>query len=371
MRNPYIAGRWVRGANHYGRQRLLDHLLHKSNDAECVATWLVGTRRMGKTSLLRQLEFLTDLPDSHLVPLFWDFQGCSTPQDLSDELYFALEEVQERFETYGVEVEELEGLDAIKMLRKLKKPLRQAGKNLFLLIDEAEVLLEIGNRDPKWLARLRKALQNDNLHTLITSTKLLSQLNHMSDSWNTSPFLLGFNLVNLWSLDLHAASALVCQEQAEHLQITIPQEMLDNILTYTNRHPYLIQYLCQQLFEVDKTGRGYLRAIQDDDLIPDQLVEGFFQIDFGQLTNIERRILLSVASFSMATDDDLLTALSDEHPERIRTFTYGLNKLGHLRNVYDRWTIGNADPIDRVDSATACCQWICSGRIRSADHTLK
>jgi len=296
---------------------------------------------MGKTSLLRQLEFLTDLPDSHLVPLFWDFQGCSTPQDLSDELYFALEEVQERFETYGVEVEELEGLDAIKMLRKLKKPLRQAGKNLFLLIDEAEVLLEIGNRDPKWLARLRKALQNDNLHTLITSTKLLSQLNHMSDSWNTSPFLLGFNLVNLWSLDLHAASALVCQEQAEHLQITIPQEMLDNILTYTNRHPYLIQYLCQQLFEVDKTGRGYLRAIQDDDLIPDQLVEGFFQIDFGQLTNIERRILLSVASFSMATDDDLLTALSDEHPERIRTFTYGLNKLGHLRNVYDRWTIGN------------------------------
>jgi len=71
MRIPYVVGRWVRGKNHYGRQRLIDTLLARPDSATResatlesatlesatwgAATWLVGTRRMGKTSLLRQL----------------------------------------------------------------------------------------------------------------------------------------------------------------------------------------------------------------------------------------------------------------------------------------------------------------------------
>jgi len=316
MRNPYIAGRWVRGVNHYGRQRLLNYLLDEPNGTNCAATWLVGTRRMGKTSMLRQLEFLSNRPDSNLVPLFWDFQGCETPQEFSEELFFAIEEVEERFDTHGIQVENLEGQGAIKILRTLNRALRKSNKALFLLIDEAEVLLEIGSQDPQWLARFRKTLQSDYIYTLITSTKLLSQLNHMSESWNTSPFLLGFNLVNLWSLDPDSAVDLVCQRQVEHTEIDIPGPVIEEILTHTNNHPYLTQYLCHKLFEDGKGGRGRLREIRDDDLVPDQLVEGFFQIDFGQLTNIERRILLTVAQLSVANEADLLTALNDEHPER-------------------------------------------------------
>ena len=47
MRNPYIVGRWVRGHHHYGRHRLIDHLLNMPD----TAIWMVGTRRMGKTSM--------------------------------------------------------------------------------------------------------------------------------------------------------------------------------------------------------------------------------------------------------------------------------------------------------------------------------
>ena len=54
MRNPYTVGRWLRGADHYGREQLLEYLI----SAEDPAIWVVGTRRMGKTSLLRQLEWL-------------------------------------------------------------------------------------------------------------------------------------------------------------------------------------------------------------------------------------------------------------------------------------------------------------------------
>lgn len=79
MRIPYIAGRWVRGRDHYGRRRLINYLL----DVEDPAVWVVGTRRMGKTSLLRQLELETDTQTSELVPLFWDLQGCESFDDLS------------------------------------------------------------------------------------------------------------------------------------------------------------------------------------------------------------------------------------------------------------------------------------------------
>src|SRR5690606_20055647 len=100
MRIPYNVGRWVRGKNHYGRQRLIDYLLHAPDSA----IWLVGTRRMGKTSLLRQLELLTSAPDSTYVPLFWDLQGCQTARDLSDELFYSLEDVAARFAESGIDV---------------------------------------------------------------------------------------------------------------------------------------------------------------------------------------------------------------------------------------------------------------------------
>ena len=93
MRNPYITGRWVSGREHYGRQTLLAHILKSPEHA----LWVVGNRRMGKTSLLRQLELVADA-DSAYVPLFWDMQGSQRIQDLAAELIYAVEEQEERFQ---------------------------------------------------------------------------------------------------------------------------------------------------------------------------------------------------------------------------------------------------------------------------------
>ena len=54
MRNPYVAGYWVSGDHFYGRERLIDELLHGFE--RCF--WIIGNRRIGKTSLLKQLEHL-------------------------------------------------------------------------------------------------------------------------------------------------------------------------------------------------------------------------------------------------------------------------------------------------------------------------
>ncbi len=336
MRIPYIVGRWVNDRHHYGRHRLFTYLL----DTPDAALWIVGARRIGKTSLLRQLEFLTRADTSGYVPLFWDMQGCENSGDLSMELYMALEDAEHHFTPFGIELGSLEGQDALVILRRLTRALNAAGKHLLLLIDEAEALLAIARTEPAWLARLRRALQDPNQKCVLTSTKLLAQLNDLTADWPTSPFLFGFNMLNLWSLDPVSAVALVEQHQATK-NVVVSREIVDDILVHTNRHPYLVQFLCHRLYSEAEDGTGFLRAPTDEDLNPDNLLAGLFLVDFQHLTMLERRLLLTIGRSSIATEAEILTALADQSPERILTFLWGMEKLGHLRQVYGQWTIGN------------------------------
>lgn len=295
---------------------------------------------MGKTSLLRHIEFLCDVPESEYVPLFWDMQGSSSAAELSDELHYAVDLAEERFRPYGIDPDWFANADAIFILRQIGRRLAAYNKRLLLLVDEAEVLIDIARKEQAWLARLRRVLQEGRLRTIITSTKLLTRLSTVSTEWETSPFLFGFNMANLWTLEREAAIALIRQTQAED-QVQADDALVNQILQLTNCHPYLLQYVCYRLFEYDDDGVGYLRAITEEDLRPDHILAGFFEIDFGYLTQIERRLLLAVAERTVATEAEILVALSDEPPQRIKMYLHGMGRLGYLRQVYDRWTVGN------------------------------
>ncbi|MCB0045696.1 MAG: hypothetical protein KDD92_09715 [Caldilineaceae bacterium] len=336
MKFPYVVGRWVRGPQHYGRQRLINYLLNVPN----TAVWLVGTRRMGKTSLLRQIEMEAELDQGELVPLFWDLQGCDTPEALSDELSFAIEDVMHRFEPYGVTAEDIDPRDAVITLRRITRRLAQHERRLLLLIDEGEALIRTAEINSTWLARLRKVFQDERQRTILASTKLLTRLNELTADWITSPFLFGFNMANLWSLDEEAAYDLIRQSQ-EETQVDVPQPLCEQILHASNRHPYLIQYLCQRLFTSEEGGVGALRPIEASDLIPDHLLVGFLQIDFQHLSLPERRILLAVAQASVLSDDELYGLLPDIEPARVNTLLYGMHKLGYLRAIDNYWAVGN------------------------------
>lgn len=336
MRNPYIAGRWVRGQHHYGRERLIESLLHSPDNA----IWLVGTRRMGKTSLLKQLEWQTADGTGPYVPVVWDMQGCVSPQDLALELCDALVDVEERFTRLGIEVAGLEGLDASSQLRYLARRVGRRGKQLLVLVDEAEVLIEIARRDPIAVDRLRRALQDARLRTVITSTKHLIELNRVQAESLTSPFLFGFQMVSLSRLDDGAARALVRQMQAQQ-QVGADDGVVDDVLMHTNGQPYLIQYLCYRLFESQSDGTGTLRAVQDKDLVIDHILGGFFQVDFQYLTRTERRLVLAVAELSIAKPEELLVALNDVAPRRILFHLEILERLGYLRQIFGQWALGN------------------------------
>ncbi len=332
MRNPYIVGRWLRGSEHYGRERLLEYLISATDPA----MWVVGTRRMGKTSLLRQLEWLLQRPqaETNAVPLFWDLQGSETKDDFDYELFLAVEDEMARFQAYGIDVSALYGQDAIHILRSLQRGLRQHGKHLLLLIDEAEALISLAQNDYQALARLRKAFQSGGMRTIITATKLLMQLNDLTRHWLTSPFLFGFSLVNLWSLEPTASVDLVVQKQSD-IPVDVDQERIEQILKHTHRHPYLIQTLCYHLFEV-KNERGALREIREEDIHADHLLSSFFEIDFKHLSPTERQILLTVARQGIISEEELVAKIDNESIDQISKYVYGMNRLGYLQQAFSR-----------------------------------
>ena len=76
---PYVVGQWVRGTGFYGRGPQIAEVLEGPRNA----IWLLGTRRIGKTSLLKQLEYLAaSATEPVYFPVFWDFQGAENAREL-------------------------------------------------------------------------------------------------------------------------------------------------------------------------------------------------------------------------------------------------------------------------------------------------
>jgi hypothetical protein len=330
VRNPYTTGGWVSGHEHYGRETLIANLLESPDDA----FWVIGNRRMGKTSLLHQLEFLT--LSSHIyVPLFLDLQGIASLDDLAIELIYAVEEAQERFEKLVVDVDLLRNWDAVGVIRLLRRYARAADRVLLLLIDEAEALLAIAERDPLGLAKLRKALQDyPGMRVVMTSTKLLSKLNEVTAGWETSPFLFGFALRNLAGLQDEASTALIRRTQDAE-QVRVSDDLLQQIRQLTNSHPYLTQVLCNRLFEDE----GYLRPLADADLALDSTLDGFFRNDFRWLSPGEREVLVSVAIGDKTVDS--ISSDTGLPPVQVQEFVYSLDRLGQIRMTEAGFALGN------------------------------
>jgi hypothetical protein len=295
---------------------------------------------MGKTSLLRQIEHVTAQPDSPYVPIFWDLQGQTTAEELTEELCWAIETATERFDGCDLDLDQMRACEASVILRRLCRLLQQQQRTLLLLVDEAEVLIEIGQSNPSWLARLRRTLQEGQLRTIIASTRSLTQLTDQSTSWITSPFLFGFHMVILWPLKREGATALVRQLQNE-MQVEVEDALVGEILHYTNQHPYLIQHLCDRLFSVDDAGRRYLRAIEDEDLAVTHMLAGYFHLDFQLLSEVERKLLCLVAEQGRMSEAQLAEQIDASQATRLPALLQSLKELGHLRREGDEWVLGS------------------------------
>src|SRR5512139_1758755 len=106
-RNPFIAGSWVRGADFFGRADLIREAL----DGERHSLWILGARRLGKTSLLKEIEHrVVRSRESPFVALYWDLQGSGDARGLGETLLSSIEDSEPFRRATDVAVEDMESL---------------------------------------------------------------------------------------------------------------------------------------------------------------------------------------------------------------------------------------------------------------------
>ncbi len=299
--NPFIVGQWVRGEKFYGRADLIEEILEGPRNG----IWLLGTRRVGKTSLLKQLEHLTARPDSGFFPLFWDFQGAESLAELSFDFEEALLDAEDRLGELGVELEEVRGKDLFASLGRLRRKLRGRRVKLLLLCDEVEELIRLREVDPALLRKLRHALQSvDGIRSVLASSIRLWRLAERRE--DTSPFLHGFlPPIYIRRLSPEESRALVRQE---HLPAAARPRFEPGVAEEIRRrcddHPQLVQLLARRCFEL-----GGLEAACED-VAADPTVGHLFAVDFDTLAEAEQRILLWLAERGPAASSALRDRLA-------------------------------------------------------------
>jgi hypothetical protein len=333
-RNPYIVGAYVTAREHYGREEVIEALL----EGGARAHWIVGNRRVGKTSLLRQLELLA-VRRGRLVPLCWDMQGCASYAELGATLAEAVADHADRFAPLGLPPALADEKDALTLLAHLRRLVARSSRELLLLCDETEALMKICEREPVAMQRLHRALTGGaGVRTVMASTREIYRLYDVCRDWPTSPFLGGFDMsITLGSLSPADAKNLILQTQAPRGgRMKAPAAAVAAIRDATNGHPLLLQLLCSRLLCED----GTLRVPGDADLRVDSMVASFLEYDFRQLTDADRALLFSIERIHRA-DPNELERMDFEQPAELKQRVTNLANLGYLRRVKNSYAVGN------------------------------
>lgn len=325
MRNPFIAGTWVRDKNFFGRERLVREILEGQRES----LWVIGARRMGKTSLLKELESRTQTQrDTPFLPLYWDLQGSADARGLADGLLASVEDNEHFRRAADVSVDSIEDLGVAEMLQAIIRRAVRSGWRALLLMDEGEELLTIAKSDTAVLGKLRRILQRGpEIRAVITATRRLARLDALAPL-ATSPFLHGFlPPAYLTPFEVDEAKALLSRAEFD-------DATMNAIVERTGQHPFLVQLIGSRLFGTDDV-EGTLAAVANDDM-----VANFFSVDFQTLDPIEQRALSEVARERSTGPKDLSATLGID-AEALASTLLGLTQMGYLRQSGGQYSIGN------------------------------
>ena len=324
-RNPFIAGSWVRGADFFGRGDLIREAL----EGERHSLWVLGGRRLGKTSLLKELEHrVVRSRETPFVALYWDLQGSGDARGLSDTLLSSVEDSEAFCRATDIGVEDLESMPVAEMLATLVRRTVRSGWRLLLLVDEAEELLVVGRTDSGVLARLRRVIsRGPDVRVVITGTRLLARIDE-EVPLPTSPFLQGFiPPTYLTPLSPDEGRALLARGG-------FGAEDVELVLERTASHPFLLQLLASRLFE----SRDLAATLEQ--LAADEMIANYFAVDFTTLADAERALLQEVAREGKRTRAEL-ARLPARSEDDLESLLYGLTMLGYLAREGDGWRLGN------------------------------
>jgi hypothetical protein len=324
-RNPFIAGSWVRGEDFFGRGELVREVL----EGERHSLWVLGGRRLGKTSLLKELEYrVLQSKETPFTPLYWDLQGSGDARGLAEGLVSSVEDSEPFRRATAVSADDLESLSVADILTTLIRRTVRSGWRLLLLMDEPEELLTVARVDPGVLPRLRRVLQKGpDVRAVMTSTKRLLRIDERTD-FATSPYMLGFTPpLYLTPLKPDEAKELLAPGRFSTEEVAM-------VVERTACHPFLLQLIASRLFE----SRDIAATL--DQVAADEMVANFFSVDFQTLDAEERASLEEVSKEGSRTRGDVARALG-RGEDSVESLLFGLEKMGYLAAEDGRYRVGN------------------------------
>ena len=289
----YVIGQWVRGGKFYGRGSHLGRILGGES-------WVSGLRRVGKTSLLRQVELETQrLGHSGL---FLDLQGVDDGADLDRALSDAWLDA-------GV-------ADAPPGVEDLSRWLDARGAQPFwLFLDEADEVLSsehLAEAVAELVAVVRA--RAGGRVVIASSLRLVDRVSDFPWLGELSPPLW------LGSFSRAEAESLVRQDQAPvAMRPAFSAAQAAAICAACGDHPMLVPLLAKRALESGSVEAGC------EQLIEDPTLDRLFAVDFDLLDRSAREALTALAQ-----------GRSADVPARLEAL--GLVSEGRLANrFFARW----------------------------------
>ncbi len=284
---PYVVGQWVCGPKFYGRNRCITELLGSPQEWH----WIAGLRRIGKTSLLKQLEFLKSSNRERCLPLFWDLQGVDSVEDLGLTFCDALLDAQDALDRVGISLESVEDGELFTALRKLGSALRRRGGELLLLCDEVDEGVALEERHPGLAASLWQAVGGfGRARVVVASSLRLCDAAAVEGAAAQlmkpfrSPYLLGP------LTDEEARSLLLQGQLPAPSQPRIEGAWADVLRKACGNHPMLLQIAGKRCLEIGDP-EAAIRQMASD-----RAVQHLLAVDFELLSKAEQAILRGVAT---------------------------------------------------------------------------
>jgi hypothetical protein len=302
--NPYATGRPLGPGSpvFFGRDDLFDFVRENLGELgqENILV-LVGQRRMGKTSLLRQLP---DHLGEEYLPVFLDGQALGFEGGVAGLLYDIALEIVEALASKGIDGEPptLDDL-AERPTRAFEKQFLpqvvQAldGRVLLLLFDEFEELemrAQGGELSPTVFSYLRHLMQHGrNLAFLFAGTHRLEDLtaNYWSILFNIALYR------RVGTLDAGAARRLIV-EPVQGYGLVYDDLAVDKMLRVTGGHPYFLQLLCYALVNLHNRERRNYLTVEDVNRALAEIVglgEAHLAFLWGESSPQEQAVLLALA----------------------------------------------------------------------------
>ncbi|MBN2148049.1 MAG: hypothetical protein JW726_11700 [Anaerolineales bacterium] len=301
--NPYVVGTPLQTGSplFFGRADIIAYVQENLAASHRNNLVLIGQRRTGKTSLLKQLPGC--LSDDYL-PVYLDGQALGLDPGmpnffltLATEMAFALED--RGFQIDSPELEAFQSSPAATFERNFIGQVREAigNRHLLLMLDEFEELetaVRRGDLEPSIFGFLRHLIQHTpNLSVIFCGTHRLEEL--ASDYWSV---LFNISIYRHISFLSQPEALRLVQEPVEPYGMRYDDLALDKIWRITAGHPYFLQLLCHSLVnQHNKTQRSYATVADVNAALEEILASGeaHFVYLWAESSPLERLMLTAMS----------------------------------------------------------------------------